>query len=214
MRLASKLGSAVFLVAALFVSAIPAGATSGTPGYGLYGSQMAFASWLVREDGQAWLYFAAGMNQAPSDGPFMGFVGRAPCREVVHHGRSGLRCSGGARGRGLMPGDFFFDPLLDSATLTMDAKGKTHTISWEGRGKEAEPYFHQHSGPQIGAMAMLMMWRRSATTGRMFGQEMPPGRGSMFESIYADVWANALWTTDGVRLEMRGGELRVSKTFR
>ena len=173
---------------------------------------MAFASWLENEDGQKVLYFALGMTEVPSTWATMGFVGRAPCTEIERRGRTFMRCRGLARGHELAPGDFFVDPSLNSATLAMDAKGESHTVTWTGRGKQAEPYWHQHSGPGIGAMAMLLMWRRADTDGVVFGRTLG-GRGQMFEGAFADVWANALVTTDGTRLVLDDGVLEVSKRF-
>jgi hypothetical protein len=173
---------------------------------------MAFASWMVREHGQTWLYYAAGTTMVPSTKPTIGFVGRAPCREIVRHGRTGLRCSGGSRGRSLAAGDFVMDPALNAATLTMEAKNKTHSVTWEGRGDMSEPYVHQHAGLDIGVLAMTMLARRANTTGTIFGHKLSGKRGVLFEEVIATAWTNVLLTQDGTRLVFHDGTLKVTKT--
>lgn len=207
-KLASALAATILLL-----TAVPAGATSSGPGGDVTATQMAFASWTVQDHGQTWLYFAAATTMVPSTGPTVGFVGKAPCKEIVRNGRKGLRCRGGTRGRSLTPGSFVMDPSLNAATLTMDAKNETHTVTWEGRGDTPEPYVHQHAGLDIGVLAMTMIARRANVTGTVFGQELEGPRGMMFEEAVATGWANVLTTRDGTRLVFNDGTLNITKTF-
>lgn len=207
-KLASAVGATILLL-----TAVPAGATSNEPGAGVNALQMAFASWLVSEQGETWLYYAAGTSLLPSTEPTIGFVGKAPCKEVLRHGRTGLRCRGGTRGRSLTPGDFMMDPALNAATLRMEAKDEIHTVTWQGRGDLSEPYVHQHAGLDVGVLAMTMMARRANTTGTVFGQELSGKRGVLFEEVIATAWTNVLLTRDGTRLAFDDGTLTVTKTF-
>lgn len=186
-RLASVVGAVIILATAI----VPAGATSSDrlPSASAGAAQIAFANWLVHEDGGLVMYFGAGMNMVPSALDYsIGFIGRAPCRRVERHGHEGLRCVGSARGHTLPPGEFVVDPALNTATLTMESRGEVHSIDWAGKGNLAEPYWHQHSGPGVTAMAMVMAWRTAKSTGTVFGRSMPGGRGVMFEMANADAW--------------------------
>jgi hypothetical protein len=196
------------------LTAIPAGASPTTPGGGASAGQVAFASWMVTDGGQKWLYFGAGQNMAPNTQPSMGFIGRIPCKEVVMRGRTLTRCRGGSRSHALTPGDFVMDPSLNSASLTVESNGESHSISWTGRGPQPEPYFHQHAGLDIGVLVMVMLQRRSDTSATIFGNDLTGRRGVMFEEVYGEAWPAVLRTPDGTRLEFRDGVLRVSKTFR
>lgn len=208
-RLASVLGALIILAAAI----VPAGATAGDglPSADAGSQQIAFANWLVHEDGELFLYFAAGTNTIPNEMDYsFGMIGRAPCRHVERNGRKMLRCSGSARRHALLPGEFVVDPALNSATLTMEARDEVHSISWEGKGALAEPYWHQHSGPGVNAMAMIMAWRRSKASGSVFGRSLSGGRAVMLEMVTADAWiALPIAAVTGTQIRFVDGLLKV-----
>jgi hypothetical protein len=206
-RLASVLGAFIILATAV----VPAGATmiDGLPSANAGARQIAFATWLVHEDGQPVIYFGVGMNLYPSaPSTSIGFVGRAPCHEVERRGHKSMRCSGRARGHELLPGEFVFDPLLESATMTLEAGGTVHSVNWEGKGTAAEPYWHQHAGPGFNAMAMVMASRRARAVGTVFGRDLEGGRAVLFEMITADVWM-AIPQMPGTQIRLTDGLLRV-----
>lgn len=175
--------------------------------------QMAFSSWSVREDGQRVIYFAMGMNQAPSDWPSLGFVGRAECRKVTRRGHTHTVCSGRARGHELAPGDFTLDPTLETGSLTVEAKGKTNTVRWTGKGDAPEPFWHQHAGTGVGIFFMAHMERRAQTAGKIFGTNLKKGFGFMVEGGQTEVWIEYLAEATGGRVTLRDGILHFRSTL-
>lgn len=212
-RLVSVMGAVIILVTAI----LPAGATSSDrlPSANAGVAQIAFANWLVHEDGRPVMYFGTGMNMVPSAPAYsIGMIGRAPCRHVERHGHEGLRCVGSARGHTLLPGEFVVDPALNTATLTMESRGDVHSINWAGKGDLAEPFWHQHSGTGFSTMVMVMVWRTAKATGTLFGRSMPGGRGVMFEMANAEAWIALRGTgVSGTQIRFVDGLLKVRANF-
>jgi hypothetical protein len=189
------------------------GTAFATPSATADGHQMAFASWSTREGGQRVIYFAMGMNQAPSDWPSLGFVGRAECRKVTRRGHTHTVCAGGARGHQLAPGEFTMDPLLETATMAVEAKGKANSVDWTGKGDAPEPFWHQHAGTGVGIFFMAHMQRRAQAAGKIFGTRLAKGFGFMVMGAQTEVWLDYLEDATGGRVTLRDGILHFRTTL-
>ena len=189
------------------------GAALATPSATGDGHQMAFASWSAREGGQRVIYFAMGMNQVPSDSVSLGFVGRAECRKVTRRGHTHTVCAGAARGHQLAPGDFMMDPLLETASMAVDARGKTNTVDWTGKGDTPEPFWHQHAGTDVGVFFMAHMQRRAQTAGKIFGAKLGKGFGFLMQGAQTEVLLDYLVEATGDNVTLRNGMLHFRKTL-
>ncbi|MFN2526989.1 MAG: hypothetical protein ABR505_12135 [Actinomycetota bacterium] len=186
------------------------------PGVRGNATQFAYASWLVTEENHGVMYFAAGMNNVPSESPSVGFVGAAKCRPIAHGHHTAWRCRGRSRPTPLNPGDFMVDPLLDGARLTLTEDGFTHEVSWTGRGGPPKPFWHQHSGSDVQEV-LFMAWmnRRAGAAGTLFDQELEETRGGVIGeraegAVSIDYGPNDL---DFGPFQLRDGWLLVDETY-
>lgn len=184
-RLALLVGVSVFLISG--------GTAAGlqVPEAHADASQYAVAEWRTVEDGNKVIYFAAGMNRSGAEWPFTGYVGKAVCRRIDNGHHVELRCTGRAHPAKLNPGDFFVDPALSSAQLTIVDGEVTHQVAWEATGDTPEPYFHQHLGTDVGFLVTSAITRRASSTGNLFGQELEDGRRAFIvQGVMAELYLN------------------------
>ena len=204
------------VVAAGFLFIFGASAFAGNPPSANGGlDQFAFANWTTTEDGTKVIYFAAGFNRVPADKMSVGFVGRAECREIDHHGHTRVICRGRARPTELAPGDFLVDPSMAGAQLTVENEGMTHSVSWTGRGQQPEPFWHQHAGADVGFLVMASMARRADATATIFDRQLEPGRpGFISEGVFAEAFLYSAEGLDFGEVELRDGMLRFRRVIR
>ena len=205
----------VGLVAAgsLFVFGASAFA-GGLPSANVGLDQFAFASWTTTEDGTKVIYFAAGFNRAPAEKMSVGFIGRAECKEIDHHGHTRLICRGRARPTKLEPGDFLVDPTMSGATLTVTSDEMTHTVNWTGRGDQPEPFWHQHAGTDVGVLVMASMSRRADAAATIYERTLEPGRpGFISEGAFAEAYIYGA-VLDFGDVQLRDGVLVFRKVIR
>lgn len=177
--------------------------------------QFAFAGWTTTEDGIKVIYFAAGFNRAPADKMSVGFIGRAECRKVDHHGHTRMICRGRARPTELAPGDFVVDPSLNGAEMTVERDGITHSVSWTGRGTAPEPFWHQHAGSDVGVLVMTSLSRRADASASIYETQLEPGRpGFISEGVFAEAYLYTNDVLDFGDVEIRDGVLHYRTVLR
>ncbi len=204
------------LVAAGFLFMFGASAFAGSlPSANVGLDQFAFANWSTTENGTKVIYFAAGFNRIPAENMSVGFIGRAECREIDHHGHTRLICRGRARPTQLEVGDFVVDPSLSGAQLTVESDGMTHSVTWTGRGPQPEPFWHQHAGVDVGFLVMASMSRRADATATIYDHQLEPGRpGFIAEGAFAEAYIYGNEGLDFGEVELRDGVLRFSRIIR
>lgn len=177
--------------------------------------QFAFANWTTTENGTKVIYFAAGFNRAPAEKVSMGFVGRAECRKIDHHGHTRMICRGRARPTQLEPGDFLVDPSLSGAQMTVERDGMTHSVTWTGRGPQPEPFWHQHAGADVGFLVMASMFRRADTAATIYDRQLEPGRpGFISEGAFVEAYIYSNEGLDFGEVELRDGMLFFRRVIR
>lgn len=105
--------------------------------------QMAWSDWVVMDSPtHGKLYFAGGLRLATPDGVYnLGVIGSGDCDVDRNKNYVVVMCRGSGEAKEVGIDEFFFDPALRSASLTMKAGGTRNSVRWRGRGR----------APQVGA---------------------------------------------------------------
>ena len=203
----------VLAAAALLVVGATSASGAAPPTPYLTSVQEAYARWVANEDGQRVMYFGGGVNGYPNEWPSIGFIGRAECRKVTHHGHTGWRCRGRTEPVKLMPGQFVVDPTLSTAKLEITTDGVTNSVTWQGTG-ESTPYFHQHAGTDVGAQVMVGAQRSASASVNLDGVASFSDRGGMLREVTdVNVWLEERRTPVGT-FTFRDGVVHFRATIR
>ncbi len=181
------------LLAAIVVLPLaPAGAQSVIGD--VAGYQIAISVWFERDGKGTTVYGALAfrgsfheLESPPSVSPQgvlgLGGVGKGDC-----HTRHGVQiCHVTIKSHQLDPTSFEFDPLLESATMTIPSE--KHKIVWTGRGSEPRSEYGTTGGANW-VNGYLMLSRKAFIEGRAFGDRFTPkapGFSFLFEG--ADAFA-------------------------
>ncbi len=163
--------------------------------------QAAEATWLLRRDGDTYIYFVLAYRLSKPLGAEKTrlFVDRSKCRMHGPKGRRLASCSLEGRVQKLEPRDLRFGPLLANARLHFGG----HRIHWEGaemREPEVDPFVDQRA-----AFADAYLERTAGVAGRLFGRKMPPrglDHATLSYGAYASVITSLPKAGSRVRFEL------------
>lgn len=138
--------------------------------------QIAEADWMVKDDGELWWYFAAGVRYAePPNVDSFAVVGRARCTKIKRRNITIIACSGRARERPVSLEDFWVEPDLSSGRLRLERNdGDVSEIDWEAT-EPIEPFVYAEATAH-GGFAVGGAYRWAPASGTVMGKELV-GRG-------------------------------------
>lgn len=193
------------------LSAATAYTVRAAPGGGGGLSQEALASWIRMDGNTGTFYVADGMRSVDGEPTTLGGVAKGTCDRTRAKNWVLTLCTADGVMKEIPVGQFSFDPLLRSASLTVDARGDTHTAEWTAKG--AAQYGQESAWGEWGAYAAAGRYVAAPATGSVFGKDVAKGCSFclLVESAGAVVFSDATrdfeLTRDGdaftVRLKIR-----------
>jgi hypothetical protein len=201
----------VLLMAALL--ALPGTvATASEPEVFAAAAQDVSADW-IRIKGSSGEWYIAMASRFPSDQGLItiGGIGRGFCFVETIRKMKMVTCIASLRVKEIPAEAFVMDPALTQAQLSVKQGGRTHTVTWVGKGDAPEAATETSWGSD-GSHGALVAYRNGTATGKVFGKSFTSRRGDIAEMFEGAMVGIAL---DDTRVtEISPNHYRLKKTFR
>ena len=191
---------AVFVICSLLIGQIPAVAEPAAPG--VVGSvfQNALGSWLIKEDGDVYMYFAGAARfatETTQSFKTVAFVDKSKCAVAKTKNLKVIACSGSARAKKIEDSKFQFDPTMSETSVDFDG----NHVRWVGQDLP-QPSAFPIADPAFGALAFGSVDRWAIPSGRVLGQRFTGKKWSDFGYLSQGIFAGVLINTPTVDVTM------------